>query len=193
MSHSREEHVVCRCRARASAPRLGLRQFRDTRENVDEAEISPTISRYLGPESRIRSNILSGIPSWMDTIFYEEPPVSLDLVISRVSARASRLSAIFTQIDVNDEVVFERTIRKIRAAREWRRECLARTAPENRQFAWRRGRHVPLFLFLSRWSSSSPAWSHTSTWPFRPLFSLLIVRSTRGHGDEERERSTRCF
>lgn len=37
-----------------------------------------------------------------------------------------------------------------------------------------RSRAIP-FLFADRSSSSSPGCSHTSTWPFRPLFSLLLL------------------
>lgn len=96
-----------------------------------------------------------------------------------VRARAPIALAIFMQIDVNDEVALKKETAPKTLATRIRRELPhpVSFAPLCKMTAW----HVPLFLFFSRSSSSSPAWSHTSTWPFRPLFSLLrlIARSTR--------------
>lgn len=167
--------VAARARERINPSRLGLRQFRDARENLDEAGISSTIFCYLGsqcvhPFQHFVPSLTGMTHFTRNSIFLDDFVRSFIRVCARARARTYRPSAIFMQIDVNDEVAFERAIRKVSHGDEntGSRESspfgmnshslrLAKSAIQRDDRVAGGAWHVPLFLFLSRSSSSSPA------------------------------------
>lgn len=188
VKHIREEHVVCRwrARARASAPRLGLRQFRDARENVDEAGISPTISRYLGAKSPFQHLVCRSKLNGCDLL----------RGTSSIFRRCVRACRLFLRrlMSTTKSCSKERSEKSDwHGEREYREREAARM-PRSDRFAKCGNRVTGTYLFFS-FSPVRPLRARPGPIRARGHFVPCSRCSSRarhvGHGDKEREKSTR--